>query len=400
MQIVFDPDKSVVEVRGDLPSERWPFALDCTTGVARIELSDATFEVRPLTWRQTRLLARYGGLGSSFIEFQFLQLAASGRPSPSSSADRQALRTLAMWINGLEGERPVLTSDSLARIEAEVCRALLLHPGDLDDREALDVEATWRSLSSAGQGTESESAARSAAGQSLGASRFGGGDVHRIRILPDPESVVSAPFAVATQPSGTETIRETPRPPSNATDESGLEAARSRAVALPPEPGPASAPSRTQVVGERPFRWAAAAIKREPAPFRRHVRSVLPAISAPSDGALPYKSPVAEIGAVNASAARPVSSTQDIPQSSSGSEFLSQTGEVRTPRTPRTISALSSQAVVMRAAVPAKELEPVPVPYESASQSAPSDIDVDELIDELSDRLEQAAADLGIEVGV
>lgn len=375
MQVAFDPDRGVVEVRGETPYQCWPFGLDFTQGVAHIELSGTTFDVRPLTWRQKRLLARYSSLGADFVERQFLQLSAGDGPVPDGVLDQQVLFTLAAWMNALgDAAGSPLDNTFLTRVELEVCRTLLLRPGDLDQRDALDVEAVWRSLSPDAEARSESVPALAIATLAPGAPRQmtePGGAFHRIRIIPDPQAPAvpeRAEMAVAAEapivhaklePAGVVREQPTAEPPEAQVPDLSTEPVESANVELRRMPG---------LVGESTFRWAGRRKTSAAAPtLRNPVRSMFspaPAVEPPRNTS---QSPEPEVASFRASS---------------------------TP-----VPSATKQPIVLSAAV--AHLDPLAVPAPTLLAAAPmrTEIDVDALFDELGERLEQAAAELGIEVG-
>lgn len=375
MHVAFDPDKGVVEVRGEGPSQLWPFNLDCTLGVARIDLGGTTFDVRPLTWRQKRLLARYSSLGAGFVERQFLQLATGGGQIPDGGVDHEVLFVLAKWMNSpADGATTALDSTLLTRVELDVCRALVLRPGDLDQREALDVEAVWKSLVQDVTTGHASSPAVAAPGAPRQTTTLNGA-FQRIRVIPDPRA--DAP-SIAAEPQPEESFAQPVKPSVEDIPPAGNPPSPSADVteALPPvstrksTESPSAPSSITRhVLGERAFRWAGARRTSATSPSSRNLaRAASPAASsAPvvNEPRTVWQTPEHEIAILPSSAA----------------------------------PAAASQPVMMSAAVPHTEPIAVPVPMAVAVAPARHEIDVDRLFDELGERLEQAAAELGIEVG-
>ena len=122
-----------------------PFELDCGDGSALLELAGRQIRLRPLRWGEKLRLARHAELGADFVDRQLLRLGLGEQAEALDEPERALLLAVARWLNGLELGRVGLPLDptQLAAVTLELCRALGLGPLDLDGREALEVEALW-----------------------------------------------------------------------------------------------------------------------------------------------------------------------------------------------------------------------------------------------------------------
>ncbi|HTD36021.1 MAG TPA: hypothetical protein VK669_00800, partial [Candidatus Limnocylindrales bacterium] len=161
--------------------DRRPVVLDLDAATATIELEDGPATVRALRWREKLALARFAALGPRFVEAQFLR-ATAGRDVADAEA-RALLLALARWLNAPE-DADALPFDphELARAEIGVCTAMALRPADLDARPAFEIELLWQTIRGAAPGA---SPARRAEAPT--------DDWTRIVVVPDPvEPVVAA----------------------------------------------------------------------------------------------------------------------------------------------------------------------------------------------------------------
>jgi len=139
---IVDPMREVVI--GD--DRLWRFTLDCRADVAAIDLGGTLYRVRPLRWSEKRNLARYHRVGPGFLERQFVLLCLETPAAlPDDPADCAALAALAFWINAPGEERSglPLDPDLLAAVSREVGRQVGCKPDELDARPASEVERHW-----------------------------------------------------------------------------------------------------------------------------------------------------------------------------------------------------------------------------------------------------------------
>ncbi|MEA2717542.1 MAG: hypothetical protein QOI99_1859, partial [Actinomycetota bacterium] len=136
-----------MEVRVDVATglvsvgeRRWPVELDCRTGSATVDAGGTRVEVVPLRWIEKQRLARWAHLGPDFVAHQRSRLAGGGDLSADEAA---AVGAVAAWLDA--GSLP-LDARLLTTVTLDVCRGAGLALGDLDDRDATEVEAMWSAV--------------------------------------------------------------------------------------------------------------------------------------------------------------------------------------------------------------------------------------------------------------
>lgn len=137
-----DERQMAVRVKG----QSWPFELDCRTGTVALLLEGESVSVRRLLWREKRNLARFSYLGEAFLKDQFLRLSLiDPKNLPESPVTREALWTLTHWFGGLQGTGDLpLDQVLLTQVTLELCRFMGWSPAVLEDLPADEVEALWR----------------------------------------------------------------------------------------------------------------------------------------------------------------------------------------------------------------------------------------------------------------
>jgi hypothetical protein len=457
----------------------WPFALDCRTGGATLDLGGGELEVRPLRWREKVRLARFAFLGVSFLDEQVLRLALpAGDATPDGDA-REAALALALWLNDPGDADPLpLQVPLLATATIEVCSAMGVAPSALDDRDAVEVEALWRAVAERGPAPAELPGTPAAPASAPAFRRSGGGggtvevgETRRIVFVPDPPAAAApravppetavapkqyeepapaaaarpAPAPVAATapgtkaPSETRTPREAHRPPRPVEAYGGASAPPGGTVAptaagqperpeAPEEPVPVAAALRAEAarapaqVGE-----AAMATRRGEAAPRA---MPTPRGEAPPQSMLPPSTATSE------SRTQPAELAAEAPVTPSHNAFrgparaqLSSALLRRAPSVPAPVAARAGRTAApwtaapaapapptAEAPVPARSPAPVPapsparVPARSPAPARPAAearppaavvhataLDTDELLDELSERLALAAAELGVE---
>lgn len=166
--------------------QSWKFELDCRQGTASIELDAQRFTLRVLSWRDKRLLARFAHLSESFLEDQFLRLCLIDiQAPPPSGPEREALIALARWLNAPGGD-PGLPLDRhlLASVTLQVCQSIHATPQTFDGLDAADVESLWQAVR-AGTPLETHSEA-----------------ANRILVMPDATATRTNSLATPGSPSG------------------------------------------------------------------------------------------------------------------------------------------------------------------------------------------------------
>jgi hypothetical protein len=123
----------------------WSLDLDCRTGGATVVVGDVAYRVAPLRWREKQRLARWAHLGAEFVTRQLVQLAVDEDVRPPDEGSEAVVAAVAAWVNGETPGLP-LESGLLTHVTVDVCRGTGLAPVDLDDRDAIEVEAMWSAL--------------------------------------------------------------------------------------------------------------------------------------------------------------------------------------------------------------------------------------------------------------
>jgi hypothetical protein len=358
---------------------------DASSGTVRAELDAGVFVVKPLLWRSKRALARFTRMGDEFVREQVLSVSVEG-DLPLDPEARRELWAVVAWLNapGIGFE-----SGALSQVTLDVCRAAGLAPRDLDEREAWEVESLWHA---------SRRDDEPRADQARSASRADDG-LNRILVVPDPATRRTGPPATA---SNVERSAVDARNEGQAANEAARTSTPSSG-----ESGPATRSPNARGSGTAPH---------EPRPNGRDQRSsslrfrVLPAAS---------REPAGKARATAAQDRFSVSSasTPSLIDSDSDSVAFHETprGEQLPPsmggRPARSTlhshgssvaAAVIPSAAPMSSAVPARFTLPR---VDSASPALPQalgqraePLDTEALFDELSDRFEQAAAELGIDL--
>jgi hypothetical protein len=377
LRVEFDARTKTLGVTGEQIDLRWTCDLDERDGSARIQVAGEDFCVRPLTWRQKTLLARHAALGTEFVEHRFLQMSAGTARLPVDGTDREVLRTLALWVNA-PGTEPFLPLDSieLTAVTVDVCRSTGFAPGTLDDREAIDVENIWRALGGgSGRGNFEEKPA----------ARVDAESAHNvIRVIPDEDSPSTReslkprselpPIKQAHELIASKSETRSPRSP---------EVIQAATITQPPAEDPS-----TGKLGATPLRWArprrVASLDRQPVP----TTSPIP------------NQPVAPMSEPQAPPAQIV-----IPEASETSVRLGVSYAFASHPAAPAASALRSTAPSTAPLnfPPPKPAAPAvlrPNSWPEMTTAEPQPIDLDAIFLEFSDRLEEAAGQLGIDVRV
>jgi hypothetical protein len=129
-------------------AQSWKFELDSRHGTASVQLGGQRFTLRVQSWREKRILARFAHLGEAFLEDQFLRLCLSaGEAPPQAGPEREALIALARWLNA-PGGTPGLPLDQhlLANVTLQICQAIHTAPQTFDGLDAADVELFWQAV--------------------------------------------------------------------------------------------------------------------------------------------------------------------------------------------------------------------------------------------------------------
>jgi hypothetical protein len=166
-----------------LGDNAYPFALDSATGAATLAAGERRWSVRPLRWREKLTLARFTHAGPGFIAEQMLRACVSGGDPPGEPELRTIVTALVAWVGGPADTVP-LAPPALATVTLELCRALGCPPADLDQLDAVDVEAMWRAAVGARAAVEPDA----------------GDGVTRVLVVPDPSPDAEAEDGDAAPP--------------------------------------------------------------------------------------------------------------------------------------------------------------------------------------------------------
>ena len=385
--------------------ESWPFDVDLATGAARIVLAGRVYVVRPLLWGERLTLARFAATGEAFQRRQMLNATLDQAPPEGAPAD--ALAALASWLNQVEPGSAELPLDavSIARVSLDVCRHSGLTAAQLDAMPAPEVELLCRAvLASLGPVTTTPADALDGS--------------TRIVIIPDRRQETG---------ENRETLDAPPPEPALASLPSLAHTGERGPHVEPPTPGD-NAEASPPAIGSPPTAHGTAP-RQEPSPPARAGRPAPAASSAkPSFRRVRVLSAEA-LTALDASEAQPVSEvvapTQARPQELPvpASARLPEGGSREVFRaTPYPAERTAAQAgaigpVLIGPAPPSFFAGPdrpagrwptgtgAQAAVESLAAPAASNVasfrhdtdDRDSLFEELSRRLEQAAADLGID---
>lgn len=144
----FDPETGLLRV-GDVEV---PFDVNLAPGSVAVRVGGREVSLRPLTWQEKVTLARFAHLGRDFVDRTLLRTAAGEAALDPQDGDREVLVALARWVNereGLESLEP-LDVGVLSLVTREVCRSLGVRPAELEAMTATEVEALWTSIREAG----------------------------------------------------------------------------------------------------------------------------------------------------------------------------------------------------------------------------------------------------------
>lgn len=356
-----DAARREIECQG----RRVPFRLDLRDDAATLTLDGRDYRVCPLRWREKATLARFASAGPELMREEFLRLCVTPEPPPS-----EALLELARWMNDApDGQSVPFDTGSVAGVTLQLCRALHLPPSDFEAMRAVDVEALWQALGGA-EAPESEAGFTGAAPASPAATK--------IVIVPDPPADAASTSAPTptTPPPPVPVPTSTPAPTSPPT--------------APPATTAAAATAQTPS-GSLRFRVLNTASRSKGAPA--HKRSGEPVdVESHELGNSPRSSPTepspaapARQRSVPGAVSRQKMAMEIVlpPNESPAHEVAPrESGEVRHDLAPLVTFG-------------ANALEASPV-IERFDRAVPAALDRDALFEELAERLERAAADMGI----
>jgi len=394
----------------------WRFSLDCRRNTVAAALDGASFCVRPLRWGEKRNLARFARLGASFLEREFVKLSLDPDTElPRDDDQFAALLALARWINtpNYDGALP-FDEILLTKVALGVAAAYRFMPDRLDGLYAFEVELLW-----AGEEQRAEDREASAPGIGLPAP---GADTTRILVVPDPE--YTAPISradnsgqaasdalvrrgrIAAAPLRSGNFGDPPR-------DSPPRPAASLPAALPP-PGPARVPlptamaHRAATAEPRPdpdASLAAAALVDNGSSPAVAARQAVPAAPPPRRGGFGrvavtmHDTAQVPLGTVAAARVRLASAAAKVPRGCAAQEsFIRALPPAGAPAVSPEHAAVVSppEAANLARATQEASLEVPPATTGARSTDQPS---ADDLFRDWTEQLEQAAEELGIEIG-
>jgi hypothetical protein len=147
MRVAAKVDATALVVRAG--NSAWPFSIDRGGASVTINFDGVAYCVRPQSWREKVRLARFARLGEAFLQASFLECCvADGVPARVEPEHKEALLALVLWINLPDDESAglPLDTDQLARVTIAVCRAMNVGPLAIAELSAPEVESLWRNL--------------------------------------------------------------------------------------------------------------------------------------------------------------------------------------------------------------------------------------------------------------
>ena len=149
-----DPATGQVAIGGHGLEAPIDVEIDLRTGSAAVELSGRRYLVGTLRWAELGALARFAHLGPAFVRRELVRLAVhAGEGQPAETGQEEILSAVAMWLATAGHHVPLdLDPADIAAATRDVCRSLRIAPAELDGRPAPDVAALWRSCAPAGEG--------------------------------------------------------------------------------------------------------------------------------------------------------------------------------------------------------------------------------------------------------
>jgi hypothetical protein len=370
------------------------FRLDLRGDTAIVSIDGRERPVRPLSWGEKVRLARFAAQAPELVRAEVLRACAdAGDELPQ--LDRDVLWALSAWLNEPPDAPSIpLDSRSLAIVTLQLCRAMHLRPADFIGMAAADVEAMWLALGSADTDDATPEAAFAKPFPSIGQRAVSQGMETRIVIVPDPEpAAVSPEGADGRRESERSTARE-PRNNATSAAQRGETFHRPDVAGDPPSRLDAGAASQG---GHRP---EVSVVSRdadgpEPGTIARDAAlgGEQATISRDHDSAAPSDFTGYEL------TSRVMSPRRRTPlrfrmQPAVAGTSAAQPWQAMSPSSPAgaaTAAAAQEQVVSSFALFEATEL-----PRAGQTDLEPLATDRQSLFDELADRLEQAAADMGI----
>jgi hypothetical protein len=376
-------EKRRVVVVGDT---EWPFRLDLRRGVAILGAGAGERRVRAQRWIEKRRLAQFASWGEEFLREQVWLMCVRPAGPAFREEEGAAALELAWWLSsgGRLSEALPLDRALLARVTLDSCQALGVATTALDDLPAYEVELLWRtSLPSASfpAGSPVETNRRHFAPHE----EF----THRIVIVPDPKR------AAAEEPVGDLEARtkEESFPSAEPRRAAPAGAFQSAPVAEPANPAPsgvAVSPFSEEdpgvppphLAGRKRFAESQCCPPEKELPAEAARREPSPAVPHPLSNAAWRQRLAARF--------RVVTRSVPLPPAIPGTES-------DRPLQVPSLAASSSEPVVSRRLEPPAFPSPGPfVPPAFAPQQPAAASLFDDFADEFAERLESAAAELGI----
>lgn len=368
-----------VKVDGDsgaltVGPEDWPVEPDGLSGSVVVRCAAVSYRVRPLRWSEKLVLARLATLGPAVRRRALLQacVTSESKEPPKIPQLIEALVAVAEWVNATpDGANPVADHPAaLAAVALDVMRATGMSAADLAVMDAVQVEMLWQASGgdvrverSMRQASSDQSVARGTA--DAVASEPVEDGLTRILIVPDAESDANSAEASEPEQSETDAPEDEPR---GISEENGARGAEGENSALWTR-------ERTGVY-----------LARFAMPLRENVDA-------------PAQAPTPEIRAAENSPRRAfVSPYAPVARSERGNAVPEMEHPPSAPPSSHRLTGAFDELDMRRETDPTPWADPRMAPDVSpVEQSTQPSADNDALWDELSERLEQAAAEMGID---
>lgn len=420
------PEQAFVDaasLRVHAAGRSWPFDVDLSTGQVTVNLGGTARTLSPLRWQEKLTLSRYAASPPELLDAALVAHRLSGTApagaGAAGAAEQAALVALARWLNGFAG--PVsLDPAALARVTAAACRRTGLTPADLADRVAAEVELLAGDL--VGQDTEVLPLTEIGPWPATGEPDDG---VTSIIIVPGPtgdDDDRRVDAAVPPEPSVDAAVR-----PAQPADAGPRPVPSDQPSTMPADPPAAAAASESSARPSRPL------ADRPPTAARRQPLGIVDVRAIESRGAadLPFLAAAPATGAPGPAVPRARLETGPPmgdrltapagPRPAGPAPVRSHRASELAPPAPRPAAASAGSVhlpprtrpepgVWRPAALPPRPLAgPLPrseggawpPPAAPAGEGARAGIDLDQVIDAvvaaLTDRLDQAVAELGLD---
>jgi len=359
-----------------------PFAVDLRAGCVSLGIAGIDYRLRPLRWKEKRILARLATLNPDVLKREFVRAVLLEPETPPATGENlDALFELGKWLNQPEGRGVRFDPAVVAAATVELTRFTGLPPGSFDQLDAADVELMWQAAqNSANQVGNTEAP-----------------PTNRIIIVRDDKTGVPSPrrkLSTESPPaiaptSGGISVGEAKGDAS--ADKTPAEAPASAVESSSPlaKPAAESEPTKPVNPGRRLAtqpQFRATAWQRRPVAARRQeqitAREILSVPAAAHENAQQ----------------RRAFSTSSAPANSPPARFES-TSEREAPVWPHSHASapVPSPTVDARTTFPSLHHREIAV-AELPARREGSNVDTDSMLDEFAELLTQAAAQLGIDV--